>query len=129
MWKIKHALHLLWLLFVWLHLSFGMSCSFFLVDLCLFLSKSIKCIISMLCLDSLQYFSWCRFVIFVPCLELASSLLVNWNINLIIGYKISSSGHMFNICVLTIVFLYFIWLDFNQLSHIVMADLWTYNNL
>ncbi len=57
------------------------------------------------------------------------TMLVDLNIDLIIGFGISSSSNMFNTFVSTIIFLYLTCLDFNQLSHIITTSLHTYNNL
>jgi len=56
-------------------------------------------------------------------------MLVDLNIDLIIGFGISSSSNMFHTFVSTIIFLYLTCLDFNQLSHIVTTTLHTYDNL
>ncbi len=83
----------------------------------------------MIRLDSLHSFYWRKSMLFIQYSTLASLMLADWNIDLIIDSHISSSGNVFNTFVSIVVFLYLTWLDFNQLSHIVIADLHTYNNL
>ncbi len=74
-------------------------------------------------------FYWCKFVIFIQCSAFASSIFVNWNIDLIIGSGTSFLGNVFKTSIFIVVFLYGIWFIFNHVNHMVSTYLRTCDNL
>jgi hypothetical protein len=71
----------------------------------------------------------CKYVIFVQCYVFTNSTFINWNIDFIIGFGISLSSNVLKTFIFIVIFLYHVWLDFNDVSHIIITNLHTYNNL
>ncbi len=68
-------------------------------------------------------------MIFIQCLAFASSIFVDWNIDLIIGSGISFLGNVFRTSIFIVVFLYPVWFIFNHVNHTVTTYSRTCNNL
>ncbi len=71
----------------------------------------------------------CKSMMLVRCSAFASSIFVDLNIDLIIGFGMLLFGNKFKPCILIVVHLYFVWLYFNHVSHMVITNFLTYKNL
>ncbi len=71
----------------------------------------------------------CKSKMLVQCFALVSYIFVDFNIDLIIGSGMLLFDNEFKPCLLIVIHLYFVWLDFNHVSHMVIIHFLTYKNL